>query len=129
MRAATTLELTLDDSMERREACRNVCDEIEELDTPYSGLYRTKSYLFPSPGISVRGAQSTASRHLPQPPLSAVPVGAQVRAQEGPAGVPVPGPPGPGVARDKALNFLSRPEPLEGRPRSRPRMTLTNAEH
>ena len=33
----------------------------------------------------------------------------------------------PGVARDKALNFLSRPEPLEGRPRRRPKKTLTNA--
>ena len=35
----------------------------------------------------------------------------------------------PGVARDKALNFLSRPEPMEGRPRRRPKKTLTNAKH
>ena len=35
----------------------------------------------------------------------------------------------PGVARDKALNFLSRPEPMEGRPRRRPKKTLTNGKH
>ena len=35
----------------------------------------------------------------------------------------------PGVARDKALNFLSRPEPIEGRPRRRLKKPLTNAKH